>query len=777
MSNYNDYDEDDLLDARYEREQEEYSVSDDNDEDIPTEPTDNSDINLDEIVGKTIQDRVFSQDSDFTNKDFSGTTFENVTFSTAVFTNTTIFKGTKFVNCNLVDVTFHGSNSEKMRLEAVEFQDCRIRKTNFNYCYFLNFKMFKCIFSTESNIFISRIPKTKFNECEFLDLTVSECVITNVIFVGNADFTKVSEHSQNTIEKTEFIGSFLKGAKFDGLELKDVDFEQSTLDDATFNSCVLNNVNFGNAELMNSEFKETTVTDASFYKSHMQNAKLTFRQTGEEGEEPKFINFVDADLSGATFSNFVINFDFSEANLSGAIFETTTLSNVNFQKADLTGTRFEETTLSNVNFEEAKLIETIFKETTLSNVNFQKADLNVTTFENTTLSNGNFKEAKLIEMAFENTTLSNGNFQKTTFTDVSFFNVALINFDFSEADLIRTTFETKKLSNVNFQKAKLTETAFKKTTLFNVNFTDAKFLRTDFDDVVQDRVEGLSIKTIEISADEKYMDAYMGEYTVEEYVEEDNGDNVVIKLDKMILLTKRSVLKNFINVADCENGIVYICKQVYTFLNITKNQLKDETPYLNMRKLGLFGLVPVNEVEYMINCKEKYFTMERTEGMEPPSVVSFSVYNPRKCGLNVVSRSHCQAGQGQPIYEINNFKPEFVENRQLDTSREKPRLVSSLGRDEVSRSQRTPPRTSLPDIPRTPPRSPRTPSPDIPRTRNNSFSDELGGGRRKRPTKTKRLNKRKTHKLKSFRIRLRTKKGKRNRTRKTHKKRKYYKQR
>jgi hypothetical protein len=302
--------------------------------------------------------------------------------------------------------------------------------------------------------------------------------------------------------------------------------------------------------------------------------------------------------------------------------------------------------------------------------------------------------------------------------------------------------------------------------------------------------------------DEKHNDVFLEEYKTREYIEEDKKDNIVLKSDKMIVLTKKSILKNLINYRDCDNGIVYICKQEYNhILRITKNELKDETPYLNMKRLGLFGgLVPVKEIQYMIISCKRFFTMERIEKNDAPSVVSFSVYRP-ECSHNVVSRSHCQAGQEQGVYKIKPFKPKFVTSEQLDASPKTHRLVSSLGRDEVLRPQRTPPRTSrtlrmtrrrqrtiltTPSSPSPPDLDiQRTSSPDldIPRSRNPSFSDgesnggRLGRGRRNRPTKTKRLNKTKTHKLKSFRVHLRTKKGKRNKIRDTHKKRKYYKQR
>jgi uncharacterized protein YjbI with pentapeptide repeats len=701
----------------YEESNDGSNYEDENDDDIPKTPTDNSDINLNDLVGKTIKDRVFSQDTDFADKKFKGTTFENVTFLKAVFKKTTIFENTKFVNCNLVDATFNDEIFEgKMHLKNVEITGCNFKRSTFNHCRFENLSVsssplvrdtsldesterfdnnfshaiFKHCEFENFKVNKSNFSATWFDKCDFLDLEILNCDFSGSKFEGEPDFTKVSKFSKNKIEDTIFVYSGLEGANFKRIDLKNVDFDWTRLKKAKFEGCLLNQVNYGNADLTEANFIGAKIIDASFFRSTLKKTKFEYiyPHTGgaeDAQENQNFIDFTESELNGAKFSHSLL--------------------------------------------------------------------------------------------------------QK---------------FNFGGATLVETSFENSTLQKFNFEGAKLIETSFKKSRLKDVNFEEATLLRVDFQDTFFDTVKGFAFKEIELSADKKHMDAFREEYTIQEYVEEDVADNIVIKLDKMILLTKRSILKNFINVEDCDNGIVYICKKVYDFLNITKNQLRDETPYLNMRKLGLFGLVPVNEVEYMINCKEKYFTMERAKEKEPPSVVSFSVYRP-ECSHNVVSRSHCQAGQGQPIYEINNFKPEFVENRQLDTSREKPRLVSSLGRDEVSRSQRRP----SPDVQRTPPRTPRTipttsprtqspdlgiprtsprmssPDQDIPRSRNPSFSDSepnadtLGGGRgrRNRTTKTKRLNKKKTHKLKSFRIRLRTKKGKRNKMRKTHKKRKYYKQR
>jgi uncharacterized protein YjbI with pentapeptide repeats len=715
----------------YEESNDGSNYEDENDDDIPTEPTDNSDIDLNDLVGKTIKDRVFSQVADFKDKKFKGTTFENVTFLKAVFKKTTIFENTKFVNCNLVDATFNDETSgRKMHLKNVEITGCNFKRSTFNHCRFENLSVsslplvrdtsldesterfdnnfshaiFKHCEFENFKVNKSNFSSTWFDKCDFLDLEILNCDFSGSKFEGEPDFTKVSKFSKNKIEDTIFVYSGLEGANFKRMDLKNVDFDWTRLKKANFEGCLLNQVNYGNADLTEANFIWAKIIDASFFRSTLKKTKFEYiyPHTGgaeDAQENQNFIDFTESELNGAKFSHSLL--------------------------------------------------------------------------------------------------------QK---------------FNFGGATLVETSFENSTLQKFNFEGAKLIETSFKKSRLKDVNFEEATLLRVDFQDTFFDTVKGFAFKEIELSADEKHMDAFREEYTIQEYVEENVADNIVIKLDKMILLTKRIILKNFINVKDCENGIVYICKKVYdNFYYITKKQLRDETPYLNMRKLGLFvGLVPVKEIEYMIKSKEKYFTMERTKEKETPSVVSFSVYSP-DCSVDVMSRSHCQAGQGQPIYEINNFKPKFVTSEQLETSPKTPRLVSSLGRDEVSRPQRTPPRSSprtQRTIPTTPPRSlrtdgivarrrmptptssslplldieriPRTPSPDldIPRSRNPSFSDEsngdrLGGGRgrRNRTTKTKRLNKKKTHKLKSFRIRLRTKKGKRNKMRKTHKKRKYYKQR
>jgi len=659
-----------------------YDITDESDEEfkddaIPTEPTNNSDIDLNDLVEKTIKDRVFSQ-VDFADKNFTGTTFENVTFSRAVFTITTIFENTKFINCNLVNVDFNGSATEKISLEVVEFENCKLRKITFNYCKFDHLIMFKCEFSNEKNpFFFSKIPKTEFNNCSFSNIIISECNFSNVIFRGEPDFRNDHENSENIIEKTHFIGSVLKGAKFDGLELNDLDFGWAVLDNSTFNGSVLNNVDYTHAELNDSKFIETTITDASFLNARMQKATLKFTQD----KNGKFVSFEQANLTGADFSH-----------------------------------------------------------STFQNFNFKRADLTESIFENSTLKNGSFEDATLLYVDFQDTVFG----------------------------------------NVNFDDSNLKE-----------------------------------LKIEEVNDDEKHKDVYLEEYTIKEYIEEDKEDNIVLKFDKMIVLTKKSILKELIKYGDCDNGIVYICKEVSTALTITRDKLKDETPYLNMRRIGpVDGIILVEEIEYVIQSCKHYFTTEKMpKEYDAPSVVSFSVYRP-ECSRNVVSRSHCQAGQEQGVYKIKPFKPKFVTSEQMETSPKTPRLVSSLKRDEVSRPQKTSPRTQR-TIPTTPPRSlrtdgivarrrmptptssslplldieriPRTPSPDldIPRSRNPSFSDDesngdrLGGGRgrRNRTTKTKRLNKKKTHKLKSFRIRLRTKKGKHNKMRKTHKKRKYYKQR
>lgn len=424
---------------------------------------------------------------------------------------------------------------------------------------------------------------------------------------------------------TDFSNKNFTNTTFDNVTFSRVVFQEITMRGTRFINCSLKNSTFHNVILIN-----VILNNSSFYKADLK--KVTF-QNGK---------IVKCDFSRATFSE-------------GTNFTPTTIEYTRFIYSHLESAKFNGMSLKSIDFEGAILEDARFKGAQLEDVNFKDA----------LLAHSNFRGVNIVDATFWKADLSHAHFNYSHPNKRSFY------VDFKEATLIGTNFSSSTIERFDFSEANLTDAKFSYATLNHIYFTEADLLRTNFymttgfnditltdaKNMVLDKVLQSYAGIKEIDDTKEYNDVYLEPYRIRNYVEEDE-DNIVISLLNNYVLTKKSILKKAIDLTDCDNGIVYICKQVYSYLRITKNELRDETKYLNMRKIGLYGLVQVDEISYMIHSAEQFFNMKKKQ-QDVPSVVSFSVYRP-ECSQNAVSRSHCQAGQGQPIYEIQMFKPKFV---------------------------------------------------------------------------------------------------------------------
>jgi len=107
----------------------------------------------------------------------------------------------------------------------------------------------------------------------------------------------------------------------------------------------------------------------------------------------------------------------------------------------------------------------------------------------------------------------------------------------------------------------------------------------------------------------------------------DDSKNIVLQFNSTFHLSNKDVLENLIDKTDRDNNsLVYICKKVYSSLNITEEQLKDKTIYFKLKIIGLFGLVKVSEMKKIINEKHQYYIIEPTEEIAP-TVVNYNYFN------------------------------------------------------------------------------------------------------------------------------------------------------
>jgi len=140
-------------------------------------------------------------------------------------------------------------------------------------------------------------------------------------------------------------------------------------------------------------------------------------------------------------------------------------------------------------------------------------------------------------------------------------------------------------------------------------------------------------------------------------------DNVVFYFNGQYYLFDRSY---FMIVPE---NLIYICKQVYADLfNVTRDKLEDDTIYFSMRKIGLYGIVPAHQIKQIIETKFQLFVIEPTEKQAPSTAAYELVHNN---GANIVSRAHCQDGQGHAVYSVYQCDLQATNKRSASGSNER----------------------------------------------------------------------------------------------------------
>ena len=187
-----------------------------------------------------------------------------------------------------------------------------------------------------------------------------------------------------------------------------------------------------------------------------------------------------------------------------------------------------------------------------------------------------------------------------------------------------------------------------------------------------------------ISIDETGYDFIDGDTNIKEFLKDLDNFLFIInsgnRTNQHFLFNKENLKNEIYN----KSNYVYICREISSKLMITKDELRDETEYFNLRKIGMYDYALVEQIQYITNNnkKNRIFMFTKTQD-EAPSVVSWNIYN--NPGTNVVSASHCQDGQGGFIYNIENVDVNFVDN-----SKKSKTHTSKKSKSPTSKSPKTP---------------------------------------------------------------------------------------
>lgn len=168
------------------------------------------------------------------------------------------------------------------------------------------------------------------------------------------------------------------------------------------------------------------------------------------------IDFSNTILSNVVFYEAISNCLFRHANLQGAMFIDTRISDTNFSYANFSNCKFERAYLSNVNAIGANVKDTDILNSSLIRVVFNAANLNHVNFFKTELISVHLKEAKLSGVDLGEVELINTRFEGARLNQVNFDHSEMLGVDFSKANLNKVDFSTSELVFVRLEKSTIT---------------------------------------------------------------------------------------------------------------------------------------------------------------------------------------------------------------------------------------------------------------------------------------------------------------------------------
>lgn len=138
------------------------------------------------------------------------------------------------------------------------------------------------------------------------------------------------------------------------LEFNECTFHKCTIQESTLTNCIFKQCQFINCHIINNTFNQTVSLDNSFLNCSLISVNWS-DLIGESYLHYPFSSFEHCVLKYSIFFKLKLkNFDFSDCDFNGAIFEECDLTKTNFNKAILKETLFTNCNLMYADFREAK---------------------------------------------------------------------------------------------------------------------------------------------------------------------------------------------------------------------------------------------------------------------------------------------------------------------------------------------------------------------------------------------------------------------------------------
>ncbi|KAH3765795.1 Leucine Rich Repeat domain protein [Pelomyxa schiedti] len=369
---------------------------------------------------------------DLTQKNFSGSTLHKVDFSGANMSKVDLsyacaspeidcqgrksptkdpicpanFSGANLTEANLIGVDFHqvnfsgatltrallvgqsqrrptvleGANLCQTRLESVDLHGSNLAGAQFDKgSTLINVNLEGCCLTgallSEVDLRTTRLKGAQLDNAQLQKAQLTGCDLSKTSLTGdgligaNLDMAILEEATLTGGHLHNIRLVQLKGARFHGVRLENVDLQEGHLEGVSFSNCTWYNVNLERAHL-----DKATISGSG-------PARLSFailRGVNMENVDLQYTNFTGADLS--------------DCNFTGA-----TLTDVYFNNSTLWRSSFCNAKLRHVSFEGAKLQNTDFRRAIVSQCNLntteadQSTNFDEATFQDTTFSRQSFK--------------------------------------------------------------------------------------------------------------------------------------------------------------------------------------------------------------------------------------------------------------------------------------------------------------------------------------------------------------------------------------------------
>ncbi len=343
----------------------------------------------------------------FIKANLNNVTFKECNLTKAVFSSAKLKENISFINCNLSNSFFVGSDTE---LYGVTFESCTLTAINFSeanlYTKIIkplpsdNIEDFEYIYRYTSFVNIDKFNNALFKKAKLYGVTFVNCNLAKadfseaeLTFIRYEDENEDENDDENDDENEEYTEEY---TRFNNVNLEEANFTSASLYTVRFvNNVYLKKVNFTKAYLNLGKYSKYSFSvyleDTSFVSAVIKKVDFSYA------------NYFPEDIDR---DSIFFGLDFSNANLEDITFASRNRNDYPAYLLDPTTKQYAK--LPEVNFSGAYLLNVDLSYSNLTDSNFSKAILQTLqtddysydsyyiNFDNTNFTRANLSGAKII---------------------------------------------------------------------------------------------------------------------------------------------------------------------------------------------------------------------------------------------------------------------------------------------------------------------------------------------------------------------------------------------